>query len=297
MTELVAAVTTRASSVGRLADLAALGKPRLSALVIFTAAIGVWCAPVPLGPLATVLFLVSTAGLVAAANTLNCWLERDLDGLMSRTRGRPLPAGRLEPRIALGQGLVLSGLALAGLALSSNARTVLLGSAALLIYVLVYTPLKRLSPWALLVGAVPGALPPLMGFTAAADRLDVAGWFLFGILFLWQLPHFISISLYLEDDFRRAGIRALPITHGRRIARACLFFCDAALLGFSMLGLPLGLAGPAYAAIALLSGLAWLVLAAGGLHPQPAGNWARRLFAISLLYLPILITALVIDAV
>jgi protoheme IX farnesyltransferase len=295
MTELVASVASRALSVGRLADLAALGKPRLSALVIFTAAMGVWCAPQSLDLGATVLFLLSTAGLVAAANTLNCWLERDIDSLMARTASRPLPGGRLEPRVALVQGVVVSAASLAGLALSTNVRTVLLGAAALLLYVAVYTPLKRLSPWALFVGAVPGALPPLMGYTAAADRLDAAGWFLFGILFLWQLPHFIAISLYLEDDFRRAGIRALPIVHGRRSARVWLFACVAALLGFSLLGLPLGIAGPAYAAIAVLIGLAWLGLAASGLHPQPAGNWARRLFGFSLLYLPILITALVLD--
>ena len=245
MTELVASAPSRAPFSGRLADLAALGKPRLSALVVFTAAMGVWCAPQPLALGATALFLLSTAGLVAAANTLNCWLERDIDGLMARTRSRPLPAGRLDPRVALAQGLLVSAVALVGLALSSNALTVLLGAAALLVYVLVYTPLKRLSPWALFVGAVPGALPPLMGYTAAADRLDAAGWFLFGILFLWQLPHFIAISLYLEDDFRRAGIRALPIVHGRRSARVWLFGCVAALLGFSLLGLPLGVAGPA----------------------------------------------------
>ena len=295
MTELVAAAASRGIFVGRLADLAALGKPRLSGLVIFTAAMGVWCAPERLGIGATALFLLSTAGLVAAANTLNCWLERDIDGLMARTRSRPLPAGRLEPRVALAQGLVLSTAALLGLAVSTNALTVLLGAAAFLVYVLVYTPLKRVSPWALFVGAVPGALPPLMGYTAAADRLDAVGWFLFGILFLWQLPHFIAISLYLEDDFQRAGIRALPIVHGRRSARVWLFGCVALLLGFSLLGPPLGLAGPVYAAIAVLIGLVWLGLAADGLKPQPAGNWARRLFGFSLLYLPILITALVLD--
>ena len=295
MTELVASAASRAPFAGRLADLAALGKPRLSALVIFTAAMGVWCAPEPLGLGAAALFLLSTAGLVAAANTLNCWLERDIDGLMARTRSRPLPTGRLEPRVALAQGLALSAVALLGLAVSSNVLTVLLGAAALLTYVAVYTPLKRLSPWAVFVGAVPGALPPLMGYTAAADRLDAAGWFLFGILFLWQLPHFIAISLYLEDDFRRAGIRALPIVHGRRCARVWLFGCVAALLGFSLLGPPLGVAGPAYAAVAVVIGGAWLGLAAGGLKPQPSGNWARRLFGFSLLYLPILITALAID--
>jgi len=297
MTEFAAAVTSRVPSVGRLGDLAALGKPRLSVLVIFTAAIGVFLAPEPPGPWTTAGFLLATAALVAAANTLNCWLERDIDGLMARTHRRPLPAGRLEPRTALGFGIALAIAALCGVAASSNARTALLGAAALLIYVLVYTPLKRLSPWALLVGAVPGALPPLMGWTAATDRLDVPGWFLFGVLFLWQLPHFIAISLYLEADFRRAGIRALPITHGRRAARALLFAFVAALCGFSLLAFPLGLAGPAYAAIALSIGLAWLVLAAGGLRRTASEDWARRLFAASLLYLPILITAIVLDAV
>ena len=297
MTELAAALTSRAPSVGRLADLAALGKPRLSLLVIFTAAIGVWLAPQPPGPWTTAGFLLATAALVAAANALNCWWERDLDGLMARTRGRPLPAGRLEPRTALSMGLLLGAGALGGIAATSNARTTILGLVALLVYVLVYTPLKRVSPWAVLVGAVPGALPPLMGWTAATDRFDLPGWFLFGVLFLWQLPHFIAISLYLEDDFRRAGIRALPVAHGARVARAHVFAGVAALAGFSLLALPLGVAGPAYAAVALASGAVWLVLAADGLRRGTSEAWARRVFGASLLYLPILITALVLDAV
>jgi len=295
MTELVTAATSRATSASLIGDLAALGKPRLSALVIFTAATGVWLSPIPSPPWATAWFLLATAALVAAANTLNCWLERDIDGLMSRTRRRPLPAGRLEPRTAFVFGIALGVVALAGIVMSSNGRTALLGAAALAIYVLIYTPLKRLSPWALVVGAVPGALPPLMGWTAATGGIAPPGWFLFGVLFLWQIPHFVAIALYLEDDFRRAGIRAVPVAYGRRAARAWLFAGVAALVAFSLLAIPIGIGGPIYTAIALVVGLAWLALASSGLRRDVPEDWARRLFGMSLLYLPLVITSLVLD--
>ena len=175
--------------VARLRDLVELGKPRLSLLVIFTAAIGVWLAPVGIGAGRTLLFLVATSALVAAANTLNCWIEVEIDGRMNRTRDRPLPTGRLEPRTALISGVTVGAAALAVMTLSTNWLTTLLGVAALGIYVLVYTPLKRITPWALFVGAVPGALPPLMGWTAATASLSLPGWLLFSILFAWQLPH------------------------------------------------------------------------------------------------------------
>jgi protoheme IX farnesyltransferase len=194
--------------------------------VLFTAGVGVWLAPERPGAAATILFLLGTALLVAAANTLNCWWERDTDARMVRTRQRTLPAGRLDARIALAAGLVEGCVAVALIAAVTSPLTAALGAAALAIYVLLYTPLKRKCWWSVLVGAVPGATPPLMGWTAATGQLSAPGWFLFAILFFWQLPHFVAISLYLKDDYDRGGLRVLPLVHGDRIASRHL--CAAA---------------------------------------------------------------------
>ncbi|MCP3981520.1 MAG: protoheme IX farnesyltransferase [bacterium] len=283
--------------LARLKDLVDLGKPRLSFLVIFTCAIGVWFAPSVPSWSSTLVILVSTSVLVAAANTLNCWIEREIDRLMHRTRDRPLPAGRLEPGVALVSGSVLSIAALTGLALSSNGLTTLLGAVALGSYVLVYTPLKRFTPWALLVGAVPGALPPLMGWTASTGSVSGPGLYLFGILFLWQLPHFAAIAIYLKDDFARGGFPVLAVAHGEPAARRFVLLSATALVLFTLAAWPLGYAGPVYFGVAGLLGLVFLGIA---LRPGAAADlprWARGVFSYTLLYLPLLIATLVLDRV
>ncbi len=281
-------------AVARIRDLIDLGKPRLSILVLFTAAIGLWMSPEVLPLVPSLIFLVATSALVAAANTLNCWIEAELDARMQRTRNRPLPAGRLDPPVALVSGLVLSIASLSVLWITTNPLTTGLGLVALLSYVLIYTPLKRFSPAALFVGAVPGALPPLMGFTAATNGLALPGWFVFGILFFWQLPHFAAISLYLKPDFAAAGFRVLSVALGDVRARRHLFAYTLAMVGFSLLAQPLGLAGWVYSAVALGLGLYKIRLAAAGLRPDADSAWARRFFLFTLIYLPALVTALVL---
>lgn len=280
----------------RLADLIELGKPRITLLVLFTSAVGLWLGGGGLGSARTLAFLAATALLVASANTLNCYVERETDGRMRRTRERALPAGRLAPRVALAAGIIEAVAALAGLAWSTQPLTVGLGLAAHLSYVLIYTPLKRVSWCAVLVGAVPGALPPLMGFTAATGSLGTPGLMLFGILFLWQLPHFIAISLYLEEDYRRGGLQVLPVARGDLAARRHLFVYTVLLVLWSLAAPPLGLAGPAYAATAAVLGAGFLFVAGGGLSRAVGKPWARRAFAYSLVYLPVLIAVLVLDA-
>ena len=294
MTELIAA---RTAPIASLRDLVELGKPRLSLLVVFTSAVGLWLAPASTGFGVGLLFVLATACLVTAANTLNCWIEVEIDGLMRRTRNRPLPAGRLEPRTALFSGALLSVVALTSLSLTTNRLTVLLGAAALVIYVLIYTPLKRVSPTSVLVGAIPGALPPLMGWTAATGTLAAPGLFLFGILFFWQLPHFIAISLYLKQDFLRAGIQVLPVAHGNRFARRQVVVSTALLVLFSLAAAPLGIAGPIYTVVAALLGAGFLFVALPGLREIAGEASARRVFGYSLIYLPILIATLVLDAI
>jgi protoheme IX farnesyltransferase len=280
----------------RLRDLVELGKPRLSSMVIFTAAVGVWLAGGPFAHWTTLVFLLSTSCLVAAANTLNCWIEAEIDGLMIRTRTRPLPAGRMEPRVALASGLLLSTVSLGALSAVTNTLTTLLGAIALVSYVLIYTPLKRVSPWALYVGAVPGAIPPLMGWTAASGELGTPGLFLFAILFAWQLPHFLAISLNLKEDFRRGGIRVLPLVSGDLVARRYLFAYTVLMGIVAVAGQPLGVAGYAYSTVALALSVAFIVIAAPGLRREAPEGWSRRVFLFTLLHLPVLISVLVINA-
>ncbi len=291
---MIEAAVLRPVTLGRVRDLAALGKPRLSFLVLFTAAAGVALAPAPPGLARTLGFLLATAALVAAANTLNCWLEREIDQRMYRTCDRPLPAGRLAPRTALVFGSSLGVLALAALSATANPLTVGLGALALGSYVAVYTPMKRLTPWAVVVGAVPGALPPLMGWTAASGTLAAPGWFLFGILFLWQLPHFLAIALYLKDDFRRGGIRVLPLVHGDRVTRLWLCAGLAAFVLFSVAGPALGIGSRAYGFTAAALGAVALTLAWPGLRAETGAAWARHMFAFSLVHLPVLVGTLVL---
>ncbi len=288
--------TAPAALLGRLLDLLDLGKPRITSLVLLTTGLGLWMAPGSLGWLRTAGFLLATGLLVASANTLNCWIERETDGLMERTRSRPLPSGRIAPVLALTWGIVLGVLALAAIWATANPLTFVLGAGALLSYVLLYTPLKRVGWWAVLVGAVPGAIPPLLGWTAGSGALSAGGFALFGILFFWQLPHFIAISLYLKDDYRRGGMRVLPLVHGDIVARRHLFAYTVLLVIASLAALPLELAGPLYVAVATTLGGGFLLLAAAGLRPAVAPAWARRTFAYSLLYLPLLIGTLVLDA-
>ena len=283
-------------SADQLRDLIELGKPRITLLVLFTTAVGLWLAPGSLGAGPLALFLVATGGLVAAANTLNCWVERETDGLMLRTRNRPLPTGRLDPQLALGWGIALGVVALSVIWQTTNTLTFALGAAALVSYVLAYTPLKRLSWWALVVGAVPGAIPPLMGWTAQTGSLGVPGWVLFGILLFWQLPHFLAISLYLKEDYRRGGLQVLPVVHGDAAARRHLFAYTVLLVAVSLCALPAGLGGPFYLVTAGALGAGFLYLAVNGLRPTVEAVWARRTFAYSLIYLTVLIGVLVFDA-
>src|SRR5580692_10692883 len=202
-----------APSFGRaVRDLARLTKPRITLIVIATCAAGMAIAPVRIPALVALLALAGTTLIVASANVLNMWWERDTDGLMARTRNRPLPAGRLPPDVALVYGLALGASSIPML-MAVNALTAALGVLALATYVLAYTPLKRHTSLALLVGAIPGAMPPLMGWTSATGSLVAAsaprmgGLLLFLLLFVWQLPHFIAIALFRAEDYARAGLK------------------------------------------------------------------------------------------
>jgi protoheme IX farnesyltransferase len=232
--------------------------------------------------------------VVGAANALNCYLEREVDGRMRRTRDRPLPAGRLDPLVALGLGLAVPAFAVPLLALSANRLTAVLALLALVVYVLVYTPMKQRSTLALLVGAIPGAIPPLMGWTTVTGRVDAGGLSLFAVLFAWQLPHFLAVSLYLREDYARGGLRVFALVHGERRTRLAIAASTALLLACSLLPWAAGVVGHGYAVAAVALGIPLLVHAVAGLRGE-GGRWARTFFLATLAYLTALFAALALS--
>ncbi len=274
-------------------DLVELTKPRITIMVVATGLVGVAMAPGSLAPARALAWLLGMTLLVGGANALNMWWERDTDAKMERTRHRPLPAGRLQPRNALLFGLGLSGLATALLS-SCNLLTGLLGLLSSVVYVLVYTPLKRRTPYALHCGAVAGAMPPLLGWTALTNAVDGPGLVLFAILFLWQLPHFVAIAMFRADEYAEAGLRVGQV--GRR-ARLLLAGYVLPVVAASLLPILLGMAGDRYLACSLLLGLAFVGFGAIGLRASADARWARSVFGYSMLYLVGLFVVLVADRV
>jgi protoheme IX farnesyltransferase len=273
-----------------------LTKPRITLLVVFTTGSGLWLAPLEVQIHTVLLTLIGTALVVAAANTLNMYLERDTDALMPRTMHRPLPSGRMNPSLALGLGLLLAAVSVPLLALGVGPLPGLLASTAFVIYVLIYTPMKRYTAAALLVGAVAGAIPPLIGWTAATGRLDLPGVLLFAIMFLWQVPHFLAISLVRREEFARAGLHVQPNEpDGERRACRNIVWYSAVLVGVSFLFVPLGVAGSVYFAAAFVSGALFLGHGIHGLHAKTDMRWARNEFLASLGYVTVLLAVLVID--
>lgn len=281
-------------AVAGFRDLVELTKPRITSMVVLTALMGAWLAPGAFGATRAVILALGTALLVGSANMLNCWLERDVDGLMARTRGRAIPAGRLDAWVGFAAGLGLGAFAVPLLALGLDPLTALLGAIAHATYVWVYTPLKRSTPLALEVGAIPGAIPPLMGWTAATGGLALPGFFLFGILFFWQLPHFLAIAIYLEEDYRRGGLAVLSVRRGSAVASRRLALYAAAAVAWSLLAEPLGLAGRAYTIAAVVLGAAFLALTARGVREPLEGARARRAMLFSIVWLCGVLTALVL---
>jgi protoheme IX farnesyltransferase len=268
-------------------------------LVLLTCGGGIFLAPGRIDLARALVALFATASIVGAANALNCYIERDLDARMHRTRERPLPAGRLDPRAALLLAYALSAVGVPALTFVVNPLTALLGVLALASYVLVYTPMKQRSPLALWVGAVPGAIPPLMGWTSVTGRIDAAGLALFGILFCWQIPHFIAIGMFRGEDYARAGHRILPLVAGARASKTHAALWAALLLPCTLALYPLGVEGLGYFAVALVLGLGLLAWALAGFAHRDAdtdARWAKKLFRGSLVYLTALFVALSVGA-
>jgi len=293
------AIESKQSSLGvRLADLVELTKPRITLMVVLTAAIGVLLSGGGSVDLSLAIHALLGTGLVAAGSAaLNHVLERDLDALMQRTADRPLPGGRMRPDTALFFGVALAVAGLLELTVAVNVLTALLGAIALAGYLFVYTPMKRISSLATIVGAIPGALPPLMGWTAVSNGLELGGLVLFAILFLWQLPHFLAIAWMCREDYARAGIPVLPVVEpdGRSTARQMMLY-GAALLPVSLMPTVLGLTGTTYLFGTLALGCFFLAVCVSFALSFSRGA-ARRVLLVSVLYLPAVMLVMVLDRV
>jgi len=279
----------------RAADFAELTKPRITMLVLVTAAVGyVVGGAGAFDAVGFLAFLAGTGLLCAGASALNQYLEREADGRMVRTRRRPIPAGRVAPAEALVFGLALSAAGLLALA-AVNPLTLALGAFSSLSYLLAYTPLKRVTPLCTIVGAVPGALPPLMGWAAARGSLGPAGWALFAVLFLWQLPHFLAIGWLYRDDYARGGFPMLAVRdpEGASTGRQ-MVLCTTALLPVTLAAGALASAGRGYLWGALALGAAFLAFTLLFARSRST-DAARRVFLASVLYLPVLLGLMVFD--
>ena len=274
-----------------------LTKPRITALVLCTAALGFFWGGEGIHSWSLLFYtMLGTACAAGGASVLNHFLERDVDRLMERTRRRPLPSGLIRPSGAMSYGLclVLAGVFI--LLVKTNLLTAFLALLSAFLYVVVYTPMKRMTWLNTSLGAIPGALPPMGGWSAATGGLEAGAWVLFLILFAWQHPHFFAIAWIFKEDYRRGGFKMLPVieANGRRTCRQIIGF-SLMLILVSTLPTFLGMSGPVYLWGAVIMGLG--MLAAGiALALSRANLEAQRLLKVSVVYLPLLLLLSVLDA-
>ena len=295
MSEPTAADTAVAASTTRFGDFVELTKPRLTSLVLATAAVGFFVAS-PQGPVArtAITLMVGMAMVVGGANALNQYWEREADARMRRTRNRPLPKGSLRPGEALAFGVTMSAIGGVALFWMINPITAGLAATAWGSYLFVYTPLKRRTAACTLVGAIPGALPPMIGWAAARGTVDAGAWALFAIMFVWQIPHFFAIARSYRDDYARGGFPMLSVqdTDGVVTARLSVAY-SMILIPLAVLPATLGLAGNGYLYGSVALGIAFWGVTVWALRSP--GEHERWVFLGSLLYLTGLMTLLLID--
>jgi protoheme IX farnesyltransferase len=280
-----------------VSDFAALTKPRVMMLAVFTALVGLSRAPVRLDSLATLAAVIAIAAGAGAAGALNMWYDADIDAIMSRTAMRPIPRGKVSPFEALVSGLVLGGLAVAVLALATNLTAAVLLACTIFFYIVVYTAwLKRATRQNIVIGGAAGALPPVIGWAAATGEVGLEPLTLFLIIFLWTPPHFWALALNRADDYARAGVPMLPVVAGRAATTRQILVYSGLLVLASELPWVLGFAGTVYGAIAAICGAPFLLLA-GQLNRSTGADRraAHRLFLFSIFYLFALFAALLFD--
>ena len=278
-----------------ISDLISLTKPRLSTTVILTAAGGWWLAPVESHWTVGFYAVFGTTLTVWAANTMNNYLERESDLFMERTKTRPLPTKRMSPHVALIFGLILTVISIPMLVELTNPLTGLLAGIALISYVLVYTPLKRTSSTNTLVGAFPGALPPLMGWTAATNSIDIGGLLLFSVMMIWQIPHFLAIAIYRREEYAKAGLVMLPEVRGLEFTRAQMLFYTFILLPIPLLLFISNTTSWTTLILGTILSFYWFSQAIDGYRNKREDKWARKFFGTSLIYLLGMFGAILID--
>ena len=294
-TALIDNATVESSRPGLVSDLAELVKARLTLLVLLTTAVGFYLGAEPPVDYTKLLHTVfGTAAAAAGAAALNQWWERRVDALMRRTKTRPIPAGRMAPIQALLLGSILSIFGVVYLAIVCNTLSSVLTAITVAIYIFAYTPLKRTSTANTAVGAIPGAIPPMIGWAAARGDISPGAWSLFVIVFLWQMPHFFAIAWMCREDYSRAGFRMISGDDptGERSASQSVFFC---ILLMVLAGLPafIGIVGYMYQGIELVLGGLFVAVAMRFLRLRTHGA-ARLLFLASIAYLPLLLAALIL---
>jgi len=288
---------------GGFGDFVALLKPRVMSLVVFTAMVGMLVAPVSVHPvvaLAAIIFIALGAG---ASGALNMWWDADIDAVMRRTMNRPVPSGKVSPGEALGFGLSLSALAVIMLGLAANLLAAGLLAFTIFFYVVVYSMgLKRLTPQNIVIGGAAGAFPPMIGWAVATGGISVEAVLMFALIFMWTPPHFWALALFMKDDYSRAGVPMLTVTHGRRVTRAHILAYTLALVpvaigtGFTAIG------GPLYLTVSAGLNL-WFVVGAWQIWQRPeeqaeADKYLveKKFFRFSLLYLFLHFGALLAEA-
>lgn len=280
-----------------LADYVNLTKPRITFLVLVTTLAGLWLGAHGVPSFALVFFTLLGTGMASAsAAVLNNFIDRDLDAVMERTRQRPLPSGRLRPSEALLFGGSLSLISFVMLAIFVNLLSALLALLAILFYVGIYTAwLKRTTPLCTVVGGVAGALPPVIGWAAVTNQIELGAMVLFALLFLWQPPHFWALGLLRIDEYRRAGLPILPVIHGPNMTYRQILLYAALLLPVSLMLYPLGAVGWGYLVVASILGLGFVALAILVLVSPQRDRLTRSLFLYSTLYLAVLSVLMLVD--
>jgi len=312
MTQAMATSSAATAQPARSADYLALLKPRVMSLVVFTALTGLVCADTPMNPVMAIIAVVCIAVGAGASGALNMAYDSDIDALMRRTRGRPVPQGRISRADAAGFGVVLSlfSVMLMGLAVNWLAASLL--AFTIVFYAVVYTMwLKRSTPQNIVIGGAAGALPPVVGWAAATGHVPLNALLLFAIIFVWTPPHFWALSLYTTTDYAKAGVPMMPVVKGAKSTRRQIFAYSLLLAPLGVAPVFTGLGGPLYAAVSIGGGALFLLLAtrvllsqageAGAEGPdglyaiKPGAKAARDLFAVSILYLFAVFAALLVE--
>ncbi len=305
MTDLSADIhVTRPPHEAGFGDYVLLLKPRVMSLVVFTALVGLLVAPVQVHPVlafATILFIALGAG---ASGALNMWWDADIDAVMRRTARRPVPAGKVTPGEAMGFGVGLSGLSVVMLGLAANWTAAGLLAFTILFYAVVYTMwLKRSTPQNIVIGGAAGAFPPVIGWVAATGSFSLEAWLMFALIFLWTPPHFWALALFMKEDYHKAGVPMLTVTHGRKATRAHILAYTVILAAFAIGAGFTSLGGPVYIAAAVTLNAAFLLGAWRIWRRDEATAEAdgyvveKRFFRLSLLYLFLHFGALLADHV